>query len=219
MRALKKTQRTQWLHSFANASSVAETLLHRAQTAHKLVPHDQVTPSIWIERFAPLVAPGASLLDVACGYGRHAKFFAARGVRVTAVDRDQAALATLSGIANIDIECRDIEGGEASPDAWPYARECFDAIVVCNYLWRPTFGRMLDSIKPDGVLLYETFMLGNERYGKPSRAEFLLRSNELLERTRDAFRAIAFEEGDVFSHEGKAIATMQRLCARKISVA
>jgi SAM-dependent methyltransferase len=178
-------------------------------------PHTASDPSPWIARYAPLVRNAASLLDVACGHGRHAKFFASRGVRVVAVDRDESAIASLNGIQNIATELRDLEGASRSADAWPYAHETFDAIVVCNYLWRPTFDRTLDSIKPGGVLLYETFMDGNERYGKPSRHEFLLRSNELLERTRNQFRTIAFEEGDVFDDTGRPIACAQRICSIK----
>jgi SAM-dependent methyltransferase len=177
--------------------------------------HRSLEPSSWIERFASLVARDATLLDVACGHGRHAKYFAGRGTRVTAVDRDEAAIDALQGIDNIVAELRDIEGAEASPEAWSYARESFDVIVVCNYLWRPTFERMLDSIKPGGMLLYETFMDGNERYGKPSRPEFLLRSNELLNRTRNQFRTIAFEEGDVIDATGRVVACAQRICVVK----
>jgi SAM-dependent methyltransferase len=157
----------------------------------------------------------ASLLDVACGYGRHAIFFAACGVKVTAVDRDEAAIASLHGIENVIAELRDIEGDGVAAQAWPYDENAFDAVLVCNYLWRPTFEAMLLSIKPNGLLLYETFMDGNERFGKPSRADFLLRSNELLARTRDAFQVIAFEEGEEFLN-GEIVAVKQKICARKL---
>ncbi|MGL4230030.1 MAG: class I SAM-dependent methyltransferase [Casimicrobium sp.] len=165
---------------------------------------------------AALVPPGARLLDVACGYGRHAKLFAARGARVTAVDRDEAAIASLQGIDGVVAELRDLEGGGESPDAWPYVPASFDAIVVCNYLWRPTFGRMLASIDVGGALLYETFMDGNERYGKPSRPDFLLRSNELIERTRDAFRVVAYREGEAFDASAKPFAIKAWIAAQRI---
>jgi len=111
---------------------------------------------------------------------------------------------------NVSVECRDIE-----TDAWPYAPSSFDAIIVCNYLWRPTFASSLATIKPGGVLLYETFMDGNERYGKPSRPDFLLRSNELLTLTRDTFRVVTYEEGDEHDAVGQPFAVKQKIAAIK----
>ena len=172
--------------------------------------HSQESPSPWFVDHATLIAPAANLLDLACGYGRHARFFAERGARVTAVDRDAAALLSLAMVPNVATECRDIEGV-----AWPYAAETFDAMIVCNYLWRPTFASLLATIKPGGVLLYETFMDGNERYGKPSRPDFLLRSNELVTLTRDAFRVVAYEEGDEFDAVGRPFAVKQKIAAIK----
>jgi SAM-dependent methyltransferase len=172
--------------------------------------HSQRTPSAWFVRHAALVRSEASVLDLACGHGRHARFFAERGAHVTAVDRDITALQSLVATQNVATESRDIEG-----NAWPYTGGSFDAIMVCNYLWRPTFASLLATIKPGGVLLYETFMDGNERYGKPSRPDFLLRSNELLNLTRDTFRVIAFDEGDELDVSGKPFATKQKIAAIK----
>jgi SAM-dependent methyltransferase len=179
--------------------------------AFEAMIHSQQTPSFWFTRFAPFVAPGTRLLDVACGAGRHAKFFAARGVNVTAVDRDIDALSQLRGIDHIVSDHRDLEN-----ETWPYAPHSFDAVLVSHYLWRPTFDVLLATIKPGGLLLYETFMDGNEAYGKPSRADFLLRSNELLTRTRDAFQVIAFEEGEE-AVDGAVIAVKQKICAWKLA--
>ena len=172
--------------------------------------HDFASPSPWFVRHAPCVAAGARLLDVACGSGRHARFFAWRGVQVVAVDRDAEALQSLSGIDGIAVECRDLEA-----QVWPYAPDTFDAVVVCNYLWRPTFGALLAMLRPGGVLLYETFMDGNERYGKPSRPDFLLRSNELIVRTHQACRIVEFEEGDETHASGEIIAVKQKIVAIK----
>ena len=172
--------------------------------------HNQDTPSAWMQLHAALVLPGMSLLDLACGQGRHAMFFATRGARVTAVDRDTAALQKLAAIAGVTVECRDLEG-----DAWPYVASSFDAAVVCNYLWRSTFAALLATLKPGGVLLFETFMDGNERYGKPSRPDFLLRSNELLALTRDEFRVIAYEEGIELDAAGQPVAVKQKIAAIK----
>lgn len=172
--------------------------------------HSQPTPSAWFVRHATLIRSEACVLDLACGRGRNARLFATRGAHVTAVDRDAAALQSLAATQNVATECRDLEG-----DAWPYAAASFDAIIVCNYLWRPSFASLLATIKPDGVLLYETFMDGNERYGKPTRPDFLLRSNELLTLTRDTFRVSAFEEGDELDAAGQPFAVKQKIAAIK----
>ena len=172
--------------------------------------HDEQMPSPWMTRHADLIKAGSSLLDVACGRGRHAKFFARRGARVTAVDRDDAALASFRGFHDIVQERRDLE-----KDPWPYAPESFDCIVVCNYLWRPSGNALLATLKPGGLLLYETFMVGNERFGKPSRPEFLLRSSELLYWIEGAFDALAFDQSPEFGAGGVAVAMKQKIAATK----
>jgi hypothetical protein len=70
----------------------------------------------------------------------------------------------------------------------------FDGIVVTNYLHRPLFPRLASAAAPGGVLIYETFGVGNERFGKPSNPEFLLRPGELLQAARD-LRVLAYEDG------------------------
>jgi len=172
--------------------------------------HSQETPSAWFAHCAALIAPATSVLDLACGQGRHSRFFAGRGARVTAVDRDANALQMIALFPGVTTECRDLES-----DAWPYASSSFDAVIVCNYLWRPTFAALLATIKPGGVLLYETFMDGNERYGKPSRPDFLLRSNELLTLTRDTCRVVAFEEGYELDAAGQPFAVKQKIAVIK----
>jgi SAM-dependent methyltransferase len=172
--------------------------------------HADVVPSAWFVRHVGLVLRGATLLDVACGRGRHALFFANYGAKVTAVDRDVQALQSFSTAPGVTVECRDLEN-----EPWPYAASSFDAVIVCNYLWRPTLPSLLASLKSGGVLLYETFMDGNERYGKPSRADFLLRSNELLALTRDGFYVQAFEEGLEYDVRGEPCAVKQKIAAIK----
>jgi SAM-dependent methyltransferase len=171
-------------------------------------PHARLKPSPWFTRFASLISAGARVLDVACGYGRHARFFAARGAQVVAVDRDATALASLSGITGIEAREADLESG-----TWPFAGERFDAVVVSHYLHRPLFPHLRAVLAPDGVLLYETFALGNEAYGRPSNPAFLLRPNELLELAAVAqpLSVVAFEQGLVTL--GDAPAVLQRLAA------
>jgi SAM-dependent methyltransferase len=162
--------------------------------------------SAWIERFAPLVAPGARVLDVACGYGRHARFFADRGHPVLAVDRDAAALATLSGERRIETAALDLEGG-----VWPLPEERFGAILVTNYLHRPLFPFLLAALERDGVLLYETFARGNEAYGRPTNPDFLLLQDELWEVAQRRLTVVAFEQGFLASPPPGAV--LQRLAA------
>ena len=149
--------------------------------------HGTEQASPWIVRFAPLVPAGGAVLDLACGRGRHMRWFAARGHPVTGVDRDADALATLAGVG--ETIAADIEDGP-----WPLAGRQFAAVVVTNYLWRPLFPRILACVAPGGVLLHETFAQGNETVGKPSRPDFLLAPGELL-RAYGELRVVAFEDG------------------------
>ncbi|HMN21093.1 MAG TPA: class I SAM-dependent methyltransferase [Ottowia sp.] len=146
-------------------------------------------PSPWVCRFTVLLAPAASVLDVACGGGRHLRWFAARGHPVTGIDRDAAALATAHGLGEL-IEA-DIEGGP-----WPLPGRRFGAVVVTNYLWRPLRPTLLDSVAEGGALIYETFAAGNETVGRPARPDFLLQPGELLDWCRaPEWRVVAFEDG------------------------
>lgn len=149
--------------------------------------HGTGEASEWVRRFGPLVPAGAAVLDLACGGGRHLRWFAARGHPVTGVDRDAQALA----LAPAGTECieADIESGP-----WPLAGRHFGGVVVTNYLWRPLLPHILDSIAPGGVLIYETFAMGHETVGRPARADFLLQPGELL-RVCQGWRIVAYEDG------------------------
>ena len=163
-----------------------------------------MTSSSWITTWAGLIAPEASVLDVAAGKGRHTRFFAGRGHPVTAIDRDVSALVRSDTIEVIEA---DIEDG--SP--WPLAGRRFGAVVVTNYLHRPLFPALFEALQPGGVLLYETFMEGNERFGKPARPEFLLKDGELLELVRGRFSVTAYEARMISQPK---MAMVQRIAAR-----
>ncbi|MBY0319330.1 MAG: class I SAM-dependent methyltransferase [Reyranella sp.] len=163
-------------------------------------------PSPWIVQWAGLVAADATVLDVAAGGGRHTRFFAQRGHKVTALDRDVSAL---SAGPTIEIVQADLENG--SP--WPLPGRRFGAVVVTNYLHRPLFPALLDALMPGGVLLYETFMEGNERFGRPSNPEFLLKDGELLEIVHGRFSVVAYEARMISEPK---MAMVQHIAARKI---
>jgi SAM-dependent methyltransferase len=168
--------------------------------------HDASAPSSWVARFAPLVAPGARVLDLAAGRGRHARFFASRGARVLAVDRDAQALASLDGVAGVETRVADLEG-----PAWPLGEATYDAIVVVHYLHRPSFGPLVAALAADGVLLYDTFAAGNERHGRPSNPAFLLEPGELLARVGGRLTLVAFEQGLEDDATGRRV--VQRVAA------
>ncbi len=164
-------------------------------------------PSLWVKRFAPLIAAEGTILDLACGNGRHARFLEAAGWQVEAVDRDGQALSALAGIPGIVTRQADLETGD-----WPFPDHRFDGIVVTNYLHRPLLPKLIDALAVGGVLIYETFMLGNARFGRPSNPDFLLQPNELLEAFGRHLAIIAFEQGETATPQP---AVVQRLCAVK----
>jgi SAM-dependent methyltransferase len=149
--------------------------------------HAGLAPSPWLLRHAHLLRPGGSVLDVACGSGRHVRWLAAHGHRVTALDRDAEALAPLRALAEVVVA--DIEAGP-----WPLPGRQFDAVLVTHYLHRPLWPHLRDSLAEGGLLLYETFAQGNETVGRPARADFLLRPGELLAAAA-GLRVLAYEDG------------------------
>jgi len=144
-------------------------------------------PSAWVQRWSHLLAPGASVLDLACGSGRHLAWFSGRGHTVCGVDIDTTSAA--ANAPQAELIQADIENGP-----WPLLQRQFGAVVVCNYLWRPLFPRLLESLADGGVLIYETFASGQELLGRPRRPEFLLQPGELLHVCKD-LHVVAYECG------------------------
>jgi SAM-dependent methyltransferase len=158
-------------------------------------------PSAWVTRFAHLIRPRGTVLDLACGSGRHLRWLAAQGFRLTGVDRDAAAVAPLREVAEIVVA--DLESGP-----WPLAERRFDGIVVTNYLWRALLPTIGGALADGGVLIYETFADGHAQFGRPTNPDFLLRRGELLAAFA-GLRIVAFEDG----FEPEPARVVQRLVA------
>ena len=163
--------------------------------------------SPWVRRFAPLVPKTGLVLDLACGSGRHAALMASLGCQVLAVDQDISAIeashSPLITPKHLDLE----------QEAWPLLDLEFCGIVVTNYLYRPHIDQLPKMLQKGGILIYETFALGNEEFGKPSNPNFLLNPGELLLfASRHDLKVLAYE--DIYVDQPKP-AMVQRLCAVK----
>ncbi len=167
-------------------------------TAHDAL---ESTTSDWVRRWCGLIPAAGRVLDLACGSGRHFRWLAAQGFAVTGVDRDGAAVEALATRGEVIVA--DLETGP-----WPLPGRRFDAVVVTNYLWRPLWPDLVDAVDDGGCLIYETFRVGHEQIGRPSRADFLLQPGELL-RLGSSLRIVAFEDGELDGPRRR----VQRLCA------
>ena len=142
-------------------------------------PFGPFGPCSWLVRNADLLPPGGRTLDLACGSGRHALLLAVAGFPVRAIDRDRGKTEILHETAErlaiqlqvevVDLEAPGAELGEAA----------YDLILGFHYLHRPLFPAILRALGPGGVLLYETFTVGQVRKGKPTNPDFLLQMGEL----------------------------------------
>ena len=167
---------------------------------------DQGLPiSSWVARWLQLVPPESSVLDVACGSGRHTRLAAGLGHRVVALDRNEDALAGFEDVHRVTVVHADIEAGK-----WPLTGQKFDVVVVTNYLHRPLFPVLLQSVTETGLLIYETFARGNERFGRPSNPAFLLDPGELYDRVHSSLRVLGYEDLYI---ETPRPAMVQRICA------
>ena len=177
-------------------------------------------PSDWVVRWTPLLPPGAQVLDVACGHGRHVHWLHRAGHHVTAIDRESELLAPLAALATTLVA--DLEA-----DPWPLPGRRFDAVVVTNYLWRPLLPALKAAVVPGGLLIYETFAQAHAALGRPRRPEFLLRPGELIDVLRapadaaadglaasEKWHVIAFEEGRLPARGDVPEREVQRIVAR-----
>ncbi|HLS69201.1 MAG TPA: class I SAM-dependent methyltransferase [Kiloniellales bacterium] len=166
------------------------------------------SPSAWITRFLPLLPAGSRILDLACGSGRHLRLLHALGYRLTGVDRDLTALEDLQGKESIELLQADLE--DDSP--FPLTGRQFEGVIVTNYLHRPLLPGLMALVAPGGLLLYETFAVGNERFGRPSNPDFLLQPGELLAAVAGQLQVVAYEHGEVTVPRPGVV---QRIAARR----
>ena len=169
----------------------------------------EAAPSAWVTRFASLVPSGGRILDLAAGGGRHARYFLARGHAVTVVDRDTSQLDDLIGHPGVEILAADLETARG----WPLGARRFAGVIVTNYLHRPILADIVAAVAPSGALIYETFAVGNERFGKPSNPDFLLQPGELLTAAASRLRVVAYEDCEV---DVPRPAMVQRIAAVRV---
>lgn len=170
--------------------------------------HATGNPSPWVGRFADIAPRGEPVADIACGGGRHGRLFLDRGHPVLFADRDVSGVSDLAGQPGVEILQADFEGG----GAWPLADRQFGTVVVTNYLWRPILPALIALVAPGGLLVYETFAVGNEEYGRPRNPDFLLRPGELMEAVRGHLDVIAYEQC-IVHRPGPAV--IQHIAARR----
>ena len=171
--------------------------------------------SDWVKRFIPLIPTKTYVLDLACGWGRHARLLASHGCSVLAVDRDQNKLDQLINLPNIEPILLNLEENIMPFSQSSLAGRFFSCIIVTNYLYRPLLPVITQMLAPQGILLYETFAIGNARFGRPSNPDFLLNPGELLTVAAKASLAvIAYEHGQI-NRSGEP-ALVQRICAMRL---
>jgi len=169
-------------------------------------------PSPWVKdmiaRLDPLGPESLRVLDLAAGGGRHARHLLDLEYPVLAVDRDVSGLDYLEGRDGLEILQCDLEDG--SP--WPFADERFRAVIVANYLHRPTLAATIGLVAPGGSLIYETFGAGNEKFGKPSNPDFLARPHEIAEAAKAQGLVVLV---DVQVDESEPVPAVRHRCAAR----
>ena len=166
------------------------------------------SPEEWVKKHIHLIPEKSTVADIACGKGRHTRLLLRRGFFVVAFDKDVSGLRDIPPTPNLRVVEVDLE---ADNECLKHPKE-FSAIIVVNYLHRPLFDNLIHALKPGGILIYQTFMVGNERYGRPHNTDYLLKENELSTRLEAEFRIIEFDQGYI---EYPKPAVIQKICATK----
>lgn len=168
--------------------------------------------SPWVKRFLPGVRKGGRVLDVACGSGRHLALALRQGFIATGIDRDcskaRERLARDFGGLPPGADLVEIDLEDGAP--FPVPPGACDGLIVTNYLWRPILSGIVEAVEPKaGVLIYETFALGNERFGKPKNPDFLLKPGELIAAVAGRLVPLAYEHVTLRDPDR----VVQRICA------
>jgi len=167
-------------------------------------------PSSWIKKIIYSIEPGGNLIDIACGQGRHSIEFANR-YKIFAVDKNKNFLKKLKNIKNVETINEDLENSLK----WSFTKNKFKVVLISNYLFREKIGDLFNLVDIGGYLIYETFAIGNEKYGKPTNPDYLLCRDELLEIKPKNFITIDYFFGERFENTKKSV--VQRLAAQRIS--
>jgi tellurite methyltransferase len=167
----------------------------------KIIIQSQDKPSQFLVNNIDLLPKGRAL-DIAMGNGRNAVFLASLGFQVDGIDISEESLKEANEFAacsNVKINNRvaDLEKGHHIEG------DAYDLIICFNYLQRSLFQEIKKGIRVGGVIVYETYIVDQARFGRPSNPYHLLKHNELLNMFRD-FRCLRYHEG-IFE-EQKAVA-------------
>jgi SAM-dependent methyltransferase len=172
----------------------------------KHIEHGNLMVSDWVTKYTALIPSNTLVLDLACGSGRNTRFLLDKGYSVVALDKDVSQLVDISCRKNLRKYKFDLEAGIK----FPFHKQEFSGVIVTNYLYRPLFENLINSLSDGGVLIYQTFMIGNEAYGRPINPKFLLKRNELSDVFDKKLYVIAFEQGYI---ESPKPAVVQSICA------
>jgi len=179
-------------------------------------------PASIVRELLPLL-PAGPALDIACGAGRHSLLLAARGQHVTAVDFSVVALDVLESRAHgmrarvrrskslHEIE-RSFHGGleltQADLERTKLPERCYDLILCIQYLQRSLFSQMARALRPERVLLFETYTRAQLEFaGGPRNPAYLLEAGE----HREAFPELCV----MFCRELRAGQGIASLVAKK----
>jgi len=173
-------------------------------------PATDLEPNPFLVESAPLLGVGGQVLDVAMGDGRNALYLARLGFHVTGLDRSPTAVSLAR--ERVRREGLELEGVVADLEGYVLPREAFDGVVVTFYLQRSLFAGIVETLRPGGWLLYQTFTTAILKY-RPFNRAYLLERGELRE-AFEGFDIVTWREEER-ADEGVATAC---LLARKPAV-
>jgi tellurite methyltransferase len=165
------------------------------------IHHDKHEASRFLVENIPIL-PKGRVLDIAIGNGRNAVYLATMGFQVEGIDISPIAIesalesARAAGV-EIRVQVADLEGN------YHIEKKAYDLIICFNYLQRSLIPDIRNGIRPGGMIVYETFIVDQVRFGKPRDPDHLLEHNELLHMFRD-FRCLSYHEGVI--EDRKAVA-------------